>query len=55
MPIDKLLRTFPGCRLIGDYQVDPKLYVPVSPDYVSSVFAHGHAVECFIEAGLAPI
>jgi hypothetical protein len=55
MSIDKLLGSFPGCRLIGEHQVHPKRYVPVSPDYVSSIFAHGHAVECFVEAGLAPI
>ncbi|MET4272622.1 MULTISPECIES: hypothetical protein [unclassified Bradyrhizobium] len=55
MSIDKLLRSFPGCRLIGDHQVDPKLYVPVSPDYVSSIFAHGRAVECFIQARLEPV
>jgi hypothetical protein len=55
MSIDKLLGSFPGCRLIGEHQVHPKRYVPVSPDYVSSIFAHGRAVECFIQAGLEPI
>jgi hypothetical protein len=49
MSIDQLLGSFPGCRLIGDHQVHPKRYVPVSPNYVNSILAHRRSVECFIE------